>query len=138
MKTQRNWVVEIIGRRMMPRTEVADDFRSRPRPTRAVDPMFVDPSITVHFTKKNPTRCNNVSKFYYSIFIRSSTCFGRHTTHHQETKTPLAASEFLIRGRLLGVYLVDVVTHSMCLTTSTKYTSNSLLRMKNQRLPVQF
>jgi len=23
----------------------------------------------VSFIKKNPTRCNNVSKFYYSIFI---------------------------------------------------------------------
>jgi hypothetical protein len=31
--------------------------------------MFVDPCITVQFIKKNPTGCNNVSKFYYSIFI---------------------------------------------------------------------
>jgi len=31
--------------------------------------MFVDPYIIVQFIKKNPTRCNNVSKFYYSIFI---------------------------------------------------------------------
>jgi hypothetical protein len=28
--------------------------------------MFVDPCIIVHFIKKNPTRCNNVSEFYYS------------------------------------------------------------------------
>jgi hypothetical protein len=34
------------------------------------------------FLKKNPTRWNNVSTFYYSIFIWSSTCFGRHTVHH--------------------------------------------------------
>jgi hypothetical protein len=33
--------------------------------------------------------------FYYSIFIWSSTCFGRHTVHHQEPKTALAASGFL-------------------------------------------
>ena len=32
----------------------------------------------VSFIKKNPTRCNNVSKFYYSIFIWSSKCFGWH------------------------------------------------------------
>ena len=38
---------------------------------------------------RNPTRCNSVSKFYF-IFIWSSTCFGRHTTHHQEPKTVLA------------------------------------------------
>jgi hypothetical protein len=54
--------------------------------------MFVDPCITVQLIKKYPTRCNNVSKFYYSMFIWSSTCFGRHTAHHQEPKTALAAS----------------------------------------------
>jgi len=58
--------------------------------------MFVDPCVIVQFIKKNPTRCNNVSKFYYSIFIWSSTGFGWHTTHHQEPKTAL----------------VDVVRHS--------------------------
>jgi len=31
--------------------------------------MFVDPCIVVQLIKKNPTRCNNVSKFYYFIFI---------------------------------------------------------------------
>jgi hypothetical protein len=31
--------------------------------------MFVDPCIIEQFIKKNPTRCNNVSKFYYSLFI---------------------------------------------------------------------
>ena len=56
--------------------------------------MFVDPCITVKFIKKNSTRFNNVSKFYYSIFIWSSTCFGRHTAHHQEPKTALEASGF--------------------------------------------
>jgi hypothetical protein len=44
--------------------------------------------------RKNPTRCNNVSKFYYSLFILISTCFGRHTAHHQKPKTALAASGF--------------------------------------------
>jgi hypothetical protein len=48
----------------------------------------------VQFIKKNPTRCKNVSKFYYCIFIWNSTCFGRHTAHHQETKTALVASGF--------------------------------------------
>jgi hypothetical protein len=40
---------------------------------------------------KNPTRCNSVSGFYFR-FIWSSTCFGRHTAHHQEPKTALADS----------------------------------------------
>ena len=46
------------------------------------------------FIKKNPTRCNNVLKFYYSVFICSSTCFGRHAAHFQEPKIALAASGF--------------------------------------------
>jgi hypothetical protein len=46
------------------------------------------------FIKKNPTRCNNVPKFYYSIFRWSSTCFRRHTAHHREPETALAASGF--------------------------------------------
>jgi disulfide bond formation protein DsbB len=54
--------------------------------------MFVGPCIIVQFIKKNQTRWNNVSKFYYSILIWSSACFGRHTAHHQEPKTALAAS----------------------------------------------
>jgi len=56
--------------------------------------MFVDACIIVHFIKKNPTRYNNVSKFYCSIFIWSSKRFGRHAAHHQEPKTALAASSF--------------------------------------------
>ena len=55
---------------------------------------FVDPCIVVQFIKNSPTRCNNVSKFYYSIFTWSSACFGRHTARHQEPKTALAASGF--------------------------------------------
>jgi len=55
--------------------------------------MFVDPCIIVQIMKKNPTRWNNVSKLY-SLFMWSSTCFGRHTTHHQEPKTALTASGF--------------------------------------------
>ena len=39
------------------------------------------------------TRCHSVSKFYF-IFIWSSTCFGRHTAHHQEPKTALTAYDF--------------------------------------------
>jgi hypothetical protein len=42
---------------------------------------------------KNPTRCNSVSKFYFR-FIWSLTCFGRHTSHHQELKIALAVSGF--------------------------------------------
>jgi hypothetical protein len=84
------------------------------------------------FVKKNPTRCNSVSRFYYSIFIWSSTCFGRHTAHHQEPKTALAASGF---SYLEGWWTCSwwTLLGTLCLTMSTNYQ-----RMKNQRLPVQF
>jgi hypothetical protein len=87
--------------------------------------------------KENPTRCNIVPKFCYSIFIWSSTCFGRHTAHHQELNTALAASGFTyVEGCWTCSWwsLLD----TLCPTTSTSYTSNSLLRKKNQRLLMQF
>jgi len=49
--------------------------------------------VTLKNHIENPTRSNSVSKFYF-IFILSSTCFGRHTAHHQEPKTTLPASGF--------------------------------------------
>jgi hypothetical protein len=75
------------------------------------------------FIKKNPTRCNNVSRFYYSIFIWSSKYFGRHTAHRQEPKTALAASGF---SYVEGCCTCSWWTLSgiVCLTTSTNYTSN--------------
>jgi hypothetical protein len=56
--------------------------------------MFVDPCIIVQKKKKNPTRCTIVLKFYYSLYLRSLTCFRRHTAHYQEPKTLLAAPFF--------------------------------------------
>jgi hypothetical protein len=67
----------------------------------------------VQFIKKNPTRCNNVSKFLLFHTYMKLNMFRRHTDHHQEPKTALAASGFFIRGRLLNVQLVEVVRHSV-------------------------
>jgi hypothetical protein len=53
---------------------------------------------TLTFTHKIHTEIANKMqqciKIYYSMFICSSTCFGWHTTHHQELKTALVASGF--------------------------------------------
>jgi hypothetical protein len=65
-------------------------------------------TVIMLFIKKNPTRCINVSNFYYSIFIWSSTCFGRHTAHHQKPKTvklhwqPLIFHTWKVNGRVVG------------------------------------
>ena len=86
--------------------------------------------VYLFFHIKNPTRSNSVSKFYFR-FIWSSTCFGRHTVHHQELKIALAAS---------GVAYVEGCWTFSCwtLTESSNYRPNNLPRMKNQRLLVQF
>jgi hypothetical protein len=97
-----------------------------------------DPCITVrsvHHSTIQKEKSKNVQDFikiYYSIFIWSSTCFGRHTAHHQEPKTALAASGF---SYVEGCW---TLSGTLCLTTSTNYNSNTLPHMKNQRLPVQF
>jgi hypothetical protein len=67
-------------------------YRSRPLAVTWARRIHSTPFNTVIRTE-NPTRCHSVSKFY-SIFIWSSTCFWRHTAHHQEPKTALAASGF--------------------------------------------
>jgi hypothetical protein len=42
----------------------------------------------IHTEKSN--KMQQCIKIYYSIFICSSTCFGRHIAHRQEPKTALA------------------------------------------------
>jgi hypothetical protein len=58
-------------------------------------------SRTALIHKENQTRCNSISKFYF-VFMWSSTCFRRHTVHHQEPKTT-SSLWFCIRGGLLDV-----------------------------------
>jgi hypothetical protein len=45
--------------------------------------MLVDLCIIVQFTKKNPTRCNNVSKFYYSNLYKAQHVSGDSGRHSQ-------------------------------------------------------
>jgi len=93
--------------------------------------VFCDCSIPIYIFCQHSG--DEQAKVYYSIFIWSSTCFGRHTAHHQEPKTALAASGF---AYVEGCWTCSWWT--VCLTTSTNYTSNNPSRMQNQRLPVQF
>ena len=85
--------------------------------------------------KENLTRCNSISKFYF-IFMWSSTCFGRHTAHHQEPKTALAVSGFAywrVVGRVVAVHwqrpaTTQPTTLHVCKTRSC-YCSFRLLMM---------
>jgi hypothetical protein len=60
---------------------------------------------TVHMEKSN--KMQQCIKMYYSIFIWSSTSFGRHTAHHQEPKTALAVSGFANMKGCLDMWLLD-------------------------------
>ena len=84
---------------------------------------------TIHTEKSNKMQqCINI---YYSIFIWNSTCFRRHTAHHQEPKTALAASCF--------TYVEGCWTCGCWpLSAASNHMSNNLPRMQNKRLLVQF
>jgi len=43
-----------------------------------MDACIVDDSVEI------PTRCSFVIEFIITKFIEGSTCFERHTAHHQE------------------------------------------------------
>jgi len=44
---------------------------STPRAVNPTDTLYVRASVhhSTNLTVKNPTRCNSVSKFYYSLFL---------------------------------------------------------------------
>jgi hypothetical protein len=44
------------------------------------------------FSVEIPTRCSFVMEFIIPKIFEGSTCFERHTAHHQELKPALAAS----------------------------------------------
>jgi hypothetical protein len=60
------------------------------------------------------------TKIYYSMFVWSSTCFWRHTAHHQELKNCTSSLWFSIHERLLDIEVYN------------------LSHMQNHRLRVQF
>jgi hypothetical protein len=63
--------------------------------------IFMDPCI-VDYSVEIPTRCSFVIEFIIPTFIEGSTCFERHTAHHQELQTVFAAFglyAILVTGR---------------------------------------
>jgi len=60
-----------------------------------MDPCIVDYSVEI------PTRCSFVIEFIISKYIEASTCFERHTAHHQELQNVFAASVYPCGDRSL-------------------------------------
>ena len=63
--------------------------------------------LTIHTVQsvEIPTRCSFVIEFIIPKFFKGSTCFERHTTHHQELQTVFAASGLyahMVTGRCQG------------------------------------
>jgi len=64
-----------------------------------MDPCIVDDSVEI------PRRCSFVIEFIIPKFTKGSTCFERHTAHHQELKTLFATSGLythVVTGRCQG------------------------------------
>jgi hypothetical protein len=72
-------------------------------------------SNTIHTEKSN--KMQQCIKIYYSILIWNSACFGRHTAHHQEPETALAAS---------GLHMWKVVGHVVAGCCQAEYTCHRL------------
>ena len=75
--------------------------------------------------KQHAARYSNED--YYSMFIWSWTCFGRHTAHHQELKSALAASGFAYVKGCWTSRLLDAVSVNLCpqIRHKTKIVHNS-------------
>ena len=72
-------------------------------PGRGVDhPPPSSAEVKESHSAKIPTRCSFEIEFIIPKFIEGSTCFERHTAHHQELQTVLAASRLythVVTGR---------------------------------------
>jgi len=72
------------------------------------------------------TRCNRVVEFIIPMFLNCSTCFGRHTAHHQEVKECNCSLWFYIRFWLPVAAMAKLsqqrATTNVCKTTGCDYT----------------
>jgi len=91
--------------------------------------MVMTMKITVHTEKSN--KMQHCIKIYYSIFIRNSTCFGRHTAHHQEPKTALAASglhTWKVVGHVQQLYSI-FIRNSTCFGRHTAHHQEPIIAL---------
>ena len=86
--------------------------------------------------KENPTRCNNVSKFFIPYLYEAQHISGNTPPTIRSLKLhwqPLAFHTWKVAGRVAGG-----CCQAQYPPVHISYTSNNLPHMKNQRLPVQF
>ena len=101
--------------------------------TLTIKPVLMDPCI-VDYSVEIPTRCSFVIEFIIPKFVEGSTCYERHTAHHQELETVFAVSGLyahMVTGRSLPSLSGKCVSHSTLTTTSHHVCIH-------QRLQIQF
>jgi len=74
---------------------------------------------------KEPTRCDRVVEFIIPTFLNCSTCFGRHTAHHQELQNYNCSLWFYIRFWLQAAAMAEPsqrpATKNACKTGGCNY-----------------
>ena len=87
--------------------------------------MFMDPCIVIQISQKEPKRCNRIVEFIIPKFLNCSTCFGRHTAHHQEHQNCNYSLWFYIRFWLPAAAMAQPsqrpATKNVCKTRGCNY-----------------
>jgi len=78
-------------------------------------------NLWIQFIQEIANKIQQCIKIYYSVFIWSSTCFGRHIAHHQELKTALAASGFAYLRCYWTLSFLDAVSVQQLQCPTTFY-----------------
>ena len=96
--------------------------------------MFMDPCIIIYISQKEPTRCNRVVEFIIPVLLNCSTCFGRHTAHHQELENCNCSLWFYIRLW----FPVAAMAQPSHLSLKMLFTNTSIQTRKECRRSIKF
>jgi len=97
----------------------------------------------INLVEKKPTRCDHVVEFIIPMLLNCSTCFERHTAHHQELKTVIAVSGFTyvcgcwqlswLSGNSVPIQPWQLpVTTNVCKTRDCNYSFKLLMMMSGE------
>ena len=116
-------------------------YQNWPANVESMDRNSIKAQITLWVHTEKSNKMQQCIKIYYSIFIWSSTCFWRHTAHHQEPKTAGSGLHMwkvvgcVVAGQSGRVWEGALHLLILCLTVSSNHTSNSLPRAPSHTLP---
>jgi hypothetical protein len=113
--------------------------------------LTLDVRGSVHHSITHSEIANKMQQhinIYYSMFIWSSTCFGRHTAQHQELKAVLAASVYAYVKGCWTLWLLDAISvqqtqrpttfHVSYIFTRTRHLTLTLIASSNHNVQQPF